>query len=64
MEAPNILDFPCFGFATSPSAEGHLALAFQLSQNRYPVAIRVPAEKLPEIRTGIAKWETQKPGMA
>ena len=64
MDPPNVLDFPCFGFATSPSAEGHLALAFQLSSNRYQVAIRVPHEKLPEIRAGIAKWENQKPGRA
>lgn len=64
MTSPNMLDFPCFGFATSPSAEGHLALAFQLSKNRYPVAIRVPPEKLPEIRAGIAQWENLKPGRA
>jgi hypothetical protein len=59
-----LLDFPSYGFATSPSAEGHVALAFQLSQNRYPVAIRVPHQKLSEIRASIAQWETQQPGKA
>jgi hypothetical protein len=59
-----LLDFPSYGFATSPSAEGHVALAFQLSRNRYPVAIRVPQQKLSDIRADIARWETQQPGKA
>lgn len=59
-----VLDFLSYGFATSPSAEGHLALVFQLSRNRFPVAIRVPHEKLADIRAAIAQWETQRPGKA
>ncbi|WP_428247539.1 hypothetical protein [Ferrovibrio sp.] len=62
MPAPNILDLPCYGFATSPSAEGQIALAFQVTPNRYPLAIRVPHEKLAEIRAAIAKWETLQQG--
>lgn len=58
------IDFPCFGFGTSPSAEGDTALGFQLSENRFPVTIRVPQERLLEVRAGIAKWETQRPGRA
>lgn len=61
---PLLLDFLSYGFATSRSAEGHVALAFQLSKNRYPVAIRVPHSKLAEIRASIAQWETQQPGKA
>jgi|GEM_PF-2129625 len=58
------VDFPCYGFATTPSVEGDTVLAFQLSANRYPIAIRVPQERLLEVRAGIAKWETQRPGTA
>ncbi|MCA0448367.1 MAG: hypothetical protein LCH62_01180 [Proteobacteria bacterium] len=61
---PYVLDFASFGFASSPSAEGHVALAFKLSKNLYPVAIRVPQEKLPSIRASIAQWESQQPGRA
>lgn len=58
------LDFPCYGFATTLSVEGHTVLGFQLSENRFPIAIRVPQEKLLEVRAGIAQWETQRPGRA
>ena len=58
------VDFPCYGFATSPSAEGDTALGFQLSENRFAITIRVPQEKLLEVRAGIAKYETQRPGRA
>lgn len=61
---PNLLDFPAYGFATSPSAEGHVALAFKLSENCYPVSIRVPQEKLSDLRASIAKWEAQQSGQA
>jgi len=57
-------NFPCYGFATSISVEGHTILGFQLSSNRFPVMIHVPQEKLLEVRAGIAKWETQRPGRA
>lgn len=59
-----VLDVPSYGFATSPSAEGHVALAFQLTKNCYPLAIRVPHAKLPELRAAIAQWETQRAGKA
>jgi hypothetical protein len=58
------VDFPCYGFGTTLSVEGHTVLGFQLSANRYPITIRVPQEKLLEVRAGIAKWETQRPGRA
>ena len=45
-----VLDFLSYGFATSPSAEGHLALVFQLSRNRFPVAIRAPHVQMAERR--------------
>jgi hypothetical protein len=61
---PMVLDFPAYGFATSPSAEGHVALAFKLSENRYPVSIRVPQEKLSALRADISRWEAQQPGRA
>ena len=58
------VDFLCYGFGTTLSVEGHTVLGFQLSENRFPITIRVPQEKLLEVRAGIAKWETQRPGRA
>lgn len=60
----NAANFACYGFGTSLTAEGHTVLGFQLSENRFPVLINVPQERAPEVRAGIAKWETQRPGRA